>query len=151
MQSLQPVRRSSSMVGLVQRTSLISYIVNAVRTFGTPPKPVELFRPKPNLCRKSSINIRPKTKLAETVQIVVFGAETETETEFQSVSIQHAHSYHQLAQPFHSEVYNSSVEHFITKTLFFLLQFPWVCKPAYLVPVPSQDKLGGLCKEGHPA
>jgi len=26
-----------------------------------------------------------------------------------------------------------------------------VCKPAYLVPVPSQDKLGGLCQEGHPA
>jgi len=24
-------------------------------------------------------------------------------------------------------------------------------KPAYLVPVPSQDKLGGLCQEGHPA
>jgi len=27
----------------------------------------------------------------------------------------------------------------------------WVCKPAYLVPVPSQDKLGRLCKEGDPA
>jgi len=26
-----------------------------------------------------------------------------------------------------------------------------VCKPAYLVPVASGDKLGGLCKEGHPA
>jgi len=25
-----------------------------------------------------------------------------------------------------------------------------VCKPAYLVLVPSQDKLGGLCQEGHP-
>ena len=25
----------------------------------------------------------------------------------------------------------------------------WVCKPAYLVPVSSQDKLGGLCEEGH--
>jgi len=25
------------------------------------------------------------------------------------------------------------------------------CKLAYLVPVPSQDKLGGLCREGHPA
>ena len=24
-----------------------------------------------------------------------------------------------------------------------------VCKAAYLVPVPSQDKLGGLCQEGH--
>jgi len=24
-----------------------------------------------------------------------------------------------------------------------------VCKPAYLVPVPSQDKLGGLCQERH--
>jgi len=24
-----------------------------------------------------------------------------------------------------------------------------VCKPAYLVPIPSQDKLGGLCQEGH--
>jgi len=22
-------------------------------------------------------------------------------------------------------------------------------KPAYFVPVPSQDKLGGLCQEGH--
>ena len=29
---------------------------------------------------------RPKTKLAETVQIVVFGTESETETEFRSVS-----------------------------------------------------------------
>ena len=27
----------------------------------------------------------------------------------------------------------------------------WVCKPAYLVPVPSQDKVGGLVEEGHPA
>jgi len=26
----------------------------------------------------------------------------------------------------------------------------WICKPAYLVPVPSQDKLGGLRQEGHP-
>ena len=26
-----------------------------------------------------------------------------------------------------------------------------VCKPAYLVPVPSQDKLGGLYQEVHPA
>jgi len=26
-----------------------------------------------------------------------------------------------------------------------------VCKPAHLVPVPSQDKLGGLHQEGHPA
>jgi len=26
----------------------------------------------------------------------------------------------------------------------------WVCKPAYLVPVLSQDKLGGLQQEGHP-
>ena len=32
------------------------------------------------------MNIRPKPKLAETVQMVVFGAETETETEFRSVS-----------------------------------------------------------------
>jgi len=28
---------------------------------------------------------------------------------------------------------------------------PPVCKPAYLVPVPRQDKLGWLCQEGHPA
>ena len=27
----------------------------------------------------------------------------------------------------------------------------WICKPAYLVPVTSQDKLGGLRQEGHPA
>ena len=27
----------------------------------------------------------------------------------------------------------------------------WVCKPAYLVPVASQDKVGGLRQEGHPA
>jgi len=27
----------------------------------------------------------------------------------------------------------------------------WVCKPAYLVPLPSQDKVGGLWQEGHPA
>jgi len=27
----------------------------------------------------------------------------------------------------------------------------WVCKPAYLMPVRSQDKLGGLRQEGHPA
>jgi len=26
-----------------------------------------------------------------------------------------------------------------------------VCKAAYLVPVPSQDKLGGFCQERHPA
>jgi len=26
-----------------------------------------------------------------------------------------------------------------------------VCKPAHLVPERSQDKLGGLCHEGHPA
>jgi len=26
-----------------------------------------------------------------------------------------------------------------------------VCKPAYLVPVPSQDRLGGLCQEWHTA
>ena len=26
-----------------------------------------------------------------------------------------------------------------------------VCKPAYLVHVPSQDKYGGLCHEGNPA
>jgi len=25
----------------------------------------------------------------------------------------------------------------------------WVCKPAYLVPLSSQDKLGGLLQEGH--
>jgi len=25
-----------------------------------------------------------------------------------------------------------------------------VCKPVYLVPVLSQDKLRGLCQEGHP-
>jgi len=31
------------------------------------------------------INIRPKTKLAETLHIAVFGAETETETEIRSV------------------------------------------------------------------
>jgi len=30
-------------------------------------------------------------------------------------------------------------------------KFKLVCKPAYLVPVPSQDKLAGLCKERHPA
>jgi len=27
----------------------------------------------------------------------------------------------------------------------------WVCKPAYLVPVPSLDKLEGLRQNGHPA
>jgi len=27
----------------------------------------------------------------------------------------------------------------------------WVCKPVYLVPVPSQDNVGGLRQEGHPA
>jgi len=34
------------------------------------------------------------------------------------------------------------------------LQLHWshrVCKPAYLVPVPSQDKLRGLCQKGHSA
>jgi len=25
----------------------------------------------------------------------------------------------------------------------------WVCKPAYLVPGPSQDNLGGLRQQGH--
>ena len=51
-------------------------------------------------------------------------------------------------------------------TLFLILRHLWifwmqnlwsfyakpsqeVCKPAYLVPVPSQDKLGGLCEELH--
>jgi len=28
---------------------------------------------------------------------------------------------------------------------------PLDMKPAYVVPVPSQDKLGGLSQEGHPA
>ena len=37
----------------------------------------KLFRPKRNLRRMSIINIRLKTKLAKTVQIVVFGTETE--------------------------------------------------------------------------
>ena len=32
------------------------------------------------------MNIRPKTKVAETAEIAVFGAETETETEFRLVS-----------------------------------------------------------------
>ena len=32
------------------------------------------------------MNIRPKTKVAETAEIAVFSAETETETEFRSVS-----------------------------------------------------------------
>jgi len=27
----------------------------------------------------------------------------------------------------------------------------WVYKPAHLVPVLSQDKVGGLQQEGHPA
>ena len=39
-----------------------------------------------------------------------------------------------------------AVLHCVTETCF-----NQVCKPAYLVPVPIQDKLGGLCKEGHPA
>jgi len=43
----------------------------------------KLFWPKPNLHQMSYINIRPKTKLAETVQIFVFG----TETKFQSVLV----------------------------------------------------------------
>jgi len=34
---------------------------------------------------------------------------------------------------------------------YSLMPNHWVCKPAYLVPVPSQDKLGGLYQEGHPA
>jgi len=29
--------------------------------------------------------------------------------------------------------------------------FHVVCKPAYLVPVQSQDEFGGLCQEGHTA
>jgi len=37
------------------------------------------------------------------------------------------------------------------KLLPTLMVCHWVCKPAYLMPVPSQDKLGGLCEEGHPA
>ena len=37
--------------------------------------------------------------------------------------------------------------------LFSLFVEPrhWVCKPAYLVPALSQDKLGALRQEGHPA
>jgi len=34
-------------------------------------------------------------------------------------------------------------------TVFCHIYSQWVCKTAYLVPVPSQDKLGGLCQEGH--
>jgi len=37
---------------------------------------------KPNLRRMSCVSIRRKTKLAETVKIVVFGAETEFRSVF---------------------------------------------------------------------
>ena len=38
------------------------------------------------------------------------------------------------------------------QSLYLILnQATQLCKPAYLVSVPSQDKLGGLCQEGHPA
>ena len=35
--------------------------------------------------------------------------------------------------------------------LNYIVYFSWhqACKPAYLVPVPSQDKLVGLLQEGH--
>jgi len=42
-------------------------------------------------------------------------------------------------------------EKLVTVTSNNHLYLDRVCKPAYLVPVPSHDKLGGLCKEGHPA
>jgi len=35
--------------------------------------------------------------------------------------------------------------------IVFIEPSHWVCKPAYLVPVPSLDKVGGLWQEGHPA
>ena len=38
-----------------------------------------------------------------------------------------------------------------TRVKFCLRLCEWVCKPVYLVPVPSQDKVGGLRQEGHPA
>jgi len=39
-----------------------------------------------------------------------------------------------------------------TTNIYFSLLYMchWVCKPAYLVLVPSQDELGGLQQEGHP-
>jgi len=38
-----------------------------------------------------------------------------------------------------------------TKLIHYYFPSHRVCKPAYLVPVPSQDKLGGLFQERHPA
>ena len=35
--------------------------------------------------------------------------------------------------------------------VYYIYPSHWVCKPAYLVPVLSQDKLGALRQEGHPA
>ena len=32
----------------------------------------------------------------------------------------------------------------------FVVHVDWVCKPAYLVPVRSQEKLGGCVREGIP-
>jgi len=80
--SLQPVRRSS-LVSLVYLYGSVNFRHSAETT--------ELFRPKLYLCRKSYINIRWKTELAETVQNVVFGAETETE--FRSFSTTHTYTH----------------------------------------------------------
>jgi len=44
----------------------------------------------------------------------------------QQYYFQHIHSYHQLTQPFHTEVYNSTNGTLCSKTLLFLLRFPWV-------------------------
>jgi len=43
------------------------------------------------------------------------------------------------------QIYSSLIDHPANN------QATGVCKPAYLVPVPSQDKVGGLRQEGHPA
>ena len=58
----------------------------------------------------SYMNIRPKLKLAETVQMVVFGAETETETEFRSVSKPHYKKW-AAAYILHDSKYSDEIRH----------------------------------------
>jgi len=52
--------------------------------------------------------------------------------------------------------HNLRIFHHFIHTIYLLTKpvgkpSHWVYKPAYLVPVPSQDKLGGLQQERYPA
>jgi len=64
-------------------------------------------------------------------------------TEFRSLWERNIFALHQLS---------NTCSHIIF-ICWYYFSYPshWVCKLAYLVPVQSQDKLGELRQEGHPA